>query len=194
MPPSAMSSWPPCAMSGMDEEKATVPCQLRWSERSGGRNNVNMSELLVRADMTFIFIAHLAATLSMVGLIWFVQIVHYPLFAQVGAEGFAAYESAHARLTTWVVAPPMLIEALTALLLLWNQPEDVGPVSVWLGAVLLVGIWWSTAFLQVPQHSVLAAGFNKVAYETLVASNWLRTAAWSARGLLVLWMLTKIIR
>jgi hypothetical protein len=45
-----------------------------------------MSELLSRSDMTFIFIAHLAATFSMVGLIYFVQLVHYPLFAQVGTK------------------------------------------------------------------------------------------------------------
>jgi hypothetical protein len=88
----------------------------------------------------------------------------------------------------------MLIEALTALLLLWKQPAGVGLASVWLGAVLLAGIWWSTAFLQVPQHNLLAVGFNRVAYETLVTSNWLRTTAWSARGVLVLWMLTKVMR
>jgi hypothetical protein len=41
---------------------------------------------------------------------------------------------------------------------------------------------------------MLAAGFNRVAHEIPVTSNWLRTAAWSARGVLVLWMLTKVIR
>jgi hypothetical protein len=143
--------------------------------------------------MTFIFIVHFAATLSMVGLIWFVQIVHYPLFASVSAEGFAAYEAAPARLTTWVVAPPMLTEAFTALVLVWRQPEGVSITAVWFGIVLLAVIWWSTAFLQVPQHTILASGFNTLAHETLVRSNWLRTAAWSARGVLMLWILTHIL-
>lgn len=98
-----------------DEGKATALPRLRWPTPGEGRNNVAISELLSRSVMTPIFIVHLAATLSMVGLIWFVQIVHYPLFAYVGAEKFIAYEAAHARLTTWVVAPPMLTEALTAL-------------------------------------------------------------------------------
>jgi hypothetical protein len=40
---------------------------------------------------------HLAATAAMVGLIWFVQVVHYPLFASVGADEFVAYENAHTR-------------------------------------------------------------------------------------------------
>lgn len=42
---------------------------------------------------------HLFATAAMVGLIWFVQVVHYPLFASVGADGFTDYETAHRRRT-----------------------------------------------------------------------------------------------
>ena len=60
-----------------------------------------------------------AATLCMVGLIWFVQIVHYPLLAQVGRDGFRRYEMDHQRLTTWVVAPLMLTELTTAFLMIW---------------------------------------------------------------------------
>ena len=37
----------------------------------------------------------LAVTSALFGLIWIVQVVHYPLFGRVGREGFAAYESAH---------------------------------------------------------------------------------------------------
>lgn len=31
-----------------------------------------------------LLLVHAAATWAMVGLVWFVQVVHYPLFAQVG--------------------------------------------------------------------------------------------------------------
>ena len=58
---------------------------------------------------------HLAATAVMTGLIWFVQVVHYPLFAAVGAEQFVAYEVAHQRRTSFVVGLPMLVEGLTVL-------------------------------------------------------------------------------
>ena len=34
-------------------------------------------------------VAHAAATLFMVGVIWFVQVVHYPLMARVSASEFA---------------------------------------------------------------------------------------------------------
>ena len=53
-----------------------------------------------------VLLAHAAATLYMVGLIWFVQVVHSPLFSRVGADGFVPYAAAHGVLTTWVVGPP----------------------------------------------------------------------------------------
>jgi hypothetical protein len=58
----------------------------------------------------YVLLAHLAATLFMVGVIWFVQVVHYPLFSRAGSEKFAIYSEAHSRLTTYVVGPPMLVE------------------------------------------------------------------------------------
>ena len=63
-----------------------------------------------------------------------------------------------------------------------------------MGAGLLAIIWFSTAFVQVPQHNILAAGFDNAAYRTLVTSNWIRTVARSLRGLLVLWMAAGVMR
>lgn len=136
----------------------------------------------------FVLLVNLAATLCMVGLIWFVQIVHYPLFASVGRENFAAYSDAHSRLTTFVVGPPMLAEAATALLLVFVRPAGVSLAAALLGLVLVGAIWLSTYFLQVPSHTAFAAGFDRAAWKRLVATNWVRTAAWSARGLLVVLM------
>lgn len=135
-----------------------------------------------------LLLVHLGATLFMVGLIWFVQVAHYPLFAMVGGDSFAAYAKLHARLTTWVVALPMLAELATGLLMLHRPPAGVPVWVVGLGAVLLALVWISTWGLQVPQHEVLARGFDVAAHEKLVTSNWLRTLAWSGRGALVLWM------
>ena len=41
--------------------------------------------------MPLLLLANLAATWTMVGMIWIVQIVHYPLFNRVGLEGFPRY-------------------------------------------------------------------------------------------------------
>ena len=71
------------------------------------------------SDVTrWTLLLQVAATLALVGLIWFVQVVHYPLFAKVGSSSFADYEQSHQRRTTLVVAPLMLVEAATAIALL----------------------------------------------------------------------------
>jgi len=123
---------------------------------------------------------------SMTGLIWFVQISHYPLFRDVGAEGFASYERSHRFRTTCVVGPLMLLEALTAVLLFRLVPTWVSFPVACLGAVLLLVIWCATSFLSVPQHERLSEGFDLDAWSRLVTTNWVRTAAWTARSLLLL--------
>lgn len=143
--------------------------------------------------MKYVLLVNLASTLFMVGLIWFVQIVHYPLFASVGEGGFTAYTKAHSRLTSYVVGPPMLLEAGTALLLVLRRPSEVPLWAALFGLGLVVLIWASTALLQVPRHTTLGAGFDRAAHGGLVITNWLRTAAWSVRGLLVLWMVARIV-
>ena len=143
--------------------------------------------------MKYVLLAHLAVTLFMVGVIWFVQVVHYPLFAKVGSEKFVSYSEAHSRLTTYVVGPPMLVEAATALLLVFRRPEGVPLAAALFGLVLVVLIWLSTTLLQVPRHTTLGSGFDRRAWSGLVLSNWVRTAAWSVRGGLVLWMAARAI-
>ena len=143
--------------------------------------------------MKYILLAHLAATLFMVGVVWFVQVVHYPLFSRVGPEKFSLYSEAHSRLTTYVVGPPMLVEAATALLLVLRRPEGVPLAAALIGLALVVVVWLSTALLQVPRHTTLGSGFDRRAWSGLVLSNWVRTVAWSARGGLVLWMAARAI-
>ncbi len=138
--------------------------------------------------MGSVLLVHLAATFVMVGIIWFVQIVHYPLFARVGASGFPAYSGAHSRLTGLVVGPPMLAEAATAVALVLIPPPGVPRWLAGIGLGLLAAIWLSTALAQSPLHRELGRGFDPASHGSLVGSNWLRTVCWSARGVVALWM------
>ena len=95
-----------------------------------------MNESLPR----LLLLSHFAATLFMIGVIWFVQVVHYPLFAKTGSADFRSYEQLHTSLTTWVVAPPMLVEGITALLLFWFRPTGVSTWQLSIGLTLLAVI------------------------------------------------------
>ena len=140
-----------------------------------------------------ILIANLVSTWYMVGLIWMVQIVHYPLFGKVGAEQFVDYQTSHQSLTTIVVGPPMLIELLSAVLLIWFRPAAVPSWLVYVALSLLVVVWASTALVQVPCHEKLTSGFDATIHSRLVVSNWIRTVGWTARGFLVTWMLICVL-
>lgn len=124
----------------------------------------------------------------MVGIIWFVQVVHYPLFSSVGETGFPAYSEAHSRLTGHVVGPPMLAEATTTVLLVVLPPSGIPVYLAWVGLVLLAVVWISTALLQVPRHTKLGLGFDNAEWASLVATNWVRTASWSLRAIVALAM------
>ena len=133
-----------------------------------------------------ILLVHAAATWFMVGLIWFVQIVHYPLFAGVGEQGWSAYGRRHQMLTTTVVGPVMLVELVSAAWLLVLEP---GPLEI-AGGVLLALVWASTFFVQVPLHRRLERGHDRRVIATLVTTNWARTILWSARGVVALILLS----
>lgn len=126
---------------------------------------------------------HLAVTWALVGVIWVVQLVLYPAFARVPAAAFPEYHAHHTRAITWVVAPLMLLEVATAAWLLAR-----GFRAPWfLSSLLPLAVnWASTAFVQVPLHGRLARAFDAEAHRRLVGTNWVRTAAWTARGLCLL--------
>jgi hypothetical protein len=132
--------------------------------------------------LAVLLVVHLIATASMTGLIWFVQVVHYPLFARVGSEGFVSYESAHVAATSRVVGPPMAAEGVTAIALAVGWRDEVGIALVVAGLLLLAVIHASTVTLQVPAHRRLATGYDPVTVRRLVTTNWIRTAGWSARA------------
>ncbi|MEM9365232.1 MAG: hypothetical protein AAGD07_04490 [Planctomycetota bacterium] len=132
----------------------------------------------------WLLLLNLASTWYMVGLIWMVQIVHYKLFDRVGDDVFARYAVDHARLITPIVAIPMLLELASAIGLVALPNPVTSPTTSALGLALVVLIWASTAFLQVPCHNQLATGFDAAAYQRLVETNWIRTVLWSLRGIL----------
>ena len=136
--------------------------------------------------------AHIAATWYMVGLIWFVQIVHYPMMDR--AADFTEYERVHCQRTTWAVGPAMLVEISTLFIWAWSDPQVLqGPLFLGLG-ILLAIIWASTALIQVPAHNRLSQGFKVATHRWLVQSNWIRTAAWTLRGIGVLALASSLQR
>ncbi len=131
-----------------------------------------------------VLLLHLVVTAFLCGLIWVVQVVHYPLFDRVDRTGFAAFEAEHSRRITWVVGPAMLLELFTGAWLLVGALRGTAPLEPGIAIAnlgLIALIWMSTMLVQVPAHTTLADGFDAQAHRILVASNWIRTVLWTAR-------------
>ena len=141
-----------------------------------------------------VFLLNLAATWFMTGLIWFVQVVHYPLMGGALGDGFAAYHRQHVARTTRIVAPVMLLELATAALLPWLRPAEVPVAIAWVGLALVLVAWGSTVLLQIPRHNALAACYADATHGALCRTNWIRTIAWSARAVILLYAAGKVLR
>ena len=111
-----------------------------------------MSEAALALGM---LLCHAGATFYMVGLIWFVQRVHYPLLAGVGPQQFPGYERAHVDRTFSVVGPPMLLEAFTGIGLLADPDLNFGSVSLdeYMSTRGRVGICYETGWIEDPDNT-----------------------------------------
>ena len=138
-------------------------------------------------------LANTAGTLFMVGLIWFVQRVHYPLLAQVDVKDQISVGHEHQRRTSQVVGLPMAVEGVSTLVLLIERPDQVFAWLPWAGAFLLAISLGSTVFLSVPLHQKMISHPSSQIGQNLVATNWPRTVSWTLRGVVCLVMCVQAI-
>lgn len=142
-----------------------------------------------------IFLINLVSIVYMTGVAWLVQLVQYPLFSAYGkSENFADYHASYTFWITPVVAPAMILELITSFLMIFYAPEEFDQRLVWLGLILTLLVWASTFLLQVPLHERLAREFDENAHSALVATNWIRTAAWTLHAVLVFCFALKIMK
>lgn len=124
-------------------------------------------------------LVHAAATWFMTGVIWYCQVVHYPLFPRCAED--PGYFSENLKRTGFLVLPVMLAE-LAAAVLLCVRHGGPGP---WAGLFLLGGIWGLTVFQQFPSHLALSRGWSETVFQDAVLSaNWARLGLWTVRAAL----------
>lgn len=130
-------------------------------------------------------LVHLLATGFMVGLIWTIHAVHYPLFALV-PEPYEPFQREHMRRITWLLVLPWGLEVVTALGLV--LVADTGAQRAWalVGAALVVAIVAVTGGLAAPAHGRLLEHFDRAEHRHLMRVDLLRTLLWTARGVVAL--------
>ena len=139
-------------------------------------------------------VAQVVGSVGMFGVIWMVQIVHYPLMRFVSGEQFARFETAHRVRISWVVGPLMAVEGVCVLAFLFAPPAGLPWWLPWAGAGAEAVAIGTTAFVSAPLHERLNAHFDPATLNRLVATNWIRTIAWTCRAALAIAMLVAVLR
>ena len=126
--------------------------------------------------------AHLATCLVMTGVIWVIQLVHYPAFSSIAEEKFAEFIRFHGNRISLLVAPLMIVELITGVVLAFLNNWEL----LWgLNLIGIAATWASTFFLSVPCHKQLSRGKDWATIQKLVATNWPRTLIWSVRSVIL---------
>lgn len=149
-------------------------------------------------------IIHVASAFLMLGVVLVAQRVMYPGFAYKDPARFADAMRHHQRSIGPIVAPSMLAEGASAVLLLAlaaSAPQATpAPLLLAIANIALLASCWVLTFATiVPMHMRLTTdAMESLARSTLVArlvrTHWWRTLAWSLHAILASIMLALALR
>ena len=125
---------------------------------------------------------HLISTSLMVGIIWVIQVVHYPSFHFIGNSRYISFQKFHMERISYIVIPVMLVESISGFLLIYDELNLILLISM----VLLLSIWMLTVFFFASVHQKLVGGYQVGMVAKLVKINWVRTLFWTLRLLFLI--------
>lgn len=147
-----------------------------------------------------VFAVALLSTVAMAGLMWFVQMIHYPLIVRVGqlaSKLGKASETAAALEHTTRTLPRAIFMLVTelgsGLALLFVRPPAVPVWLVFVSLLPLIPIWYWTWGTCVPLHLALCERFNQRYGDRLLTVNLWRCVCWSARALCLIAALLRVL-
>ena len=106
--------------------------------------------------MSFIFLLNLVLSFIAVGLIWTIQLVHYPSMKFIPKERFVEYHNFHSMRISILAMPLMFAELVTSLMLFYQNFNNTIQTIFLANLIIIVLIWLSTFLIQVPLHNALS--------------------------------------
>ena len=122
------------------------------------------------------------STSIMVGVIWVIQLLHYPSFHFINDQKYIEFQHFHMQRISIIVIPAMLTELASALLLAYFFESSLTIILL----ALVIGNWAITLIFFTNMHQKLTDGYNHSIVNRLVQINWSRTALWSLRLIILL--------
>ncbi len=126
--------------------------------------------------MNLIVYISLFTNLIMVGVSLITHFVTYPSFKLIKSSIFSEFHKSYTNKMLFIVAPVMILELISSLLLVIFDMNDNNTGIVLLITLML--IWFLTFFTIVPIHNKLTVNYNKDLNQKLIKYNGLRTILW----------------
>jgi len=133
-------------------------------------------------EFELLFKINFISTSFMVGVIWVIQLLHYPSFHFINDQKYIEFQHFHMQRISFIVIPAMLIELASALSLAYFFRSSLTIILL----ALLLGIWGITFIFFTNIHQKLTNGYDHIVVNRLVQINWFRTALWSLRFIILL--------
>lgn len=132
--------------------------------------------------MNILQVLNITLSAALFSIIWIIQILHYPSFHHYEKDNFPLAMVFHQKRISWIVLPLMILELFTNIFLFILTKDFVQTLSL----LLVLGVWTSTFFLQVPLHQKLLLHKDSALIDKLVNTNWPRTILWTIKLITIL--------
>lgn len=127
---------------------------------------------------------HFLSTSLMVGIIWVIQLLHYPAFHFIKESDYVEFQHFHMQRISFIVVPVMILELFSAFMLVYYLRYN--PLILCL--IILLVIWLITFVFFTKLHQSLLDGYDKKIVDKLVKINWSRTILWSLRLIILIYI------
>ena len=127
---------------------------------------------------------HFLSTSLMVGIIWVIQLLHYPTFHFIEESDYVEFQHFHMQRISFIVVPVMIIELLSGFMLVYYFRSNL----LILCLIILLVIWLITFVFFTKLHQSLLGGYDKIIVDKLVQINWSRTVLWSLRLIILIYI------
>ena len=121
------------------------------------------------------------SNLLMIGISILVQFIIYPSFKSPDFKNFNSFHLSYTNKMFYIVAPIMLTELFSSLILVYKNPSKTYLISL----IFLLLIWLLTFFLIVPIHNFLSTDYSIKKVKKMIRLNGLRTFFWLSKYLII---------